>query len=62
VVNKTAFDGPIMKSTEQMDLIKVANTRFAYCDSLIALDCGVVLAKHNQEGEVFSVDLESGEL
>jgi len=46
--NATAFDNKeLVKSTKHMDLLRIAKTRFVYCDSLVALDNGVVLAKHS---------------
>ena len=47
------------KPNEFLDLKKIKETSFGGCDNILVLDNGVVLAKNNKLGEVFSVDFDN---
>jgi len=49
IINTSAFniDAPVIKSSKDMDLVRVSKTRFVFCDSLLVLDNGVVLGKQS---------------
>jgi len=40
-------------------LKKIKETTFGDCDNILVLDNGIVLAKNNKVGEVFSVDFDN---
>ena len=53
-------DGFIGKQpSDYLDLKKIKETSFGDCDNILVLDNGIVLAKNNKVGEVFSVDFDN---
>lgn len=60
--NKAMFNGPVLKENDDLALIKTIRTKFAYSDSIIVLDNGLVLCKNSSIGEVYTLDLETEEL
>lgn len=51
------YIGP--KPNDYLDLKKIKETSFGGCDNILVLDNGIVLAKNNKLGEVFSVDFDN---
>lgn len=45
--NTKALNDNVIKSNDDLELIKIIRTRFAYCESIIVLDNGIVLGKNN---------------
>jgi hypothetical protein len=61
VFNSSIFlndDGSLTKPNEYLELKKIKETSFGGCDNILVLDNGIVLAKNNKLGEVFSVDFD----
>lgn len=48
-----------LKSGEEMDLLSSVRTKFAYCDSFMVLDSGIILGRKQEGGEVFSFEFEN---
>ena len=47
IFNVNALNANIIKSNDDLELIKTIRTRFAYCENIIVLDNGIVLGKNN---------------
>jgi hypothetical protein len=60
VFNATIFQNEAsLQQNEHLDLKKIKETVFGDCDNILILDNGIVLAKNNKIGEVFTVDFDN---